>query len=1702
MVTQGRQVGKKEDTPNYKDAQDAKHLLDQIGEKIQDIANAAALPYNNALHGTLSQATFSNNHKINNNDPCKLNYEFDTYVTSNVIEPCKYKSEERFSEVHGSECDNKKIRDSDKKNKGGACAPFRRLHVCDKNIEQIDPAKITATHNLLVDVCQAAKYEGQSIRGYYAQYDAEYPSGSSFTTCTALARSFADIGDIVRGKDLYRGDKKKDQQEREKLEQKLKEIFKKIHDNLKDKKAKDHYKDDGPDYFQLREDWWDANRAKVWEAITCKAEGASYFRKTCGSGPDAIRTPNQCRCGTYKVPTYFDYVPQYLRWFEEWAEDFCRKRKKKIENAIKNCRGDDGKKRYCDLNGFDCEKTAKGKNQLVEGADCKKCSVACNPFVEWLDNQQKEFLKQKNKYDKEIKKAEKKKETSITIGNTTINNLYVGDFYEQLRENYGKVEDFLQKLNDETTCKGHPEVGEEKADAANFTKGNVDKTFSRTKYCRACPLCGVTGEKGNWKDKGDGDCGDVKQKKKYPERNTTTIPVLTAEKRKRGILQKYSKFCDSVKNNANGANGGGQIKNWECHYEQTDKSNICVLQHDENDKAEEDVMSYYSFFYGSIIDMLNDSIDWKDKLKYCIEKAEEGICRRVCKEYCECYKRWVEKKQTEWTQIKNYFLKQEDLLKDMKGDLFQHIDPDSFLEYYLKSTFLEDMIKAQGDPKVIEKFKEILGKENEDDLPNFLNGKRIIDDFLEKEKQKADKCLQTHTNPCPQPSTPAGGGGVARSETHEEKGPPHADGALKPEEDDDDDDSDEDEVEEESAEAEALPTQDATEEVGPKEEGPDVCKIVGDALTNNDTLKQACPTKYGPKAPTSWKCVPTSGGADSTTREGSSVNGDRSQRAKREAPSGAVTATGGSICVPPRRRRLYVGKLEEWASDKVANTETSVSPQAANTQAANTQAANTQAANTQEGESQTLTGGEPQVSTQASTSPSSNPRADGLVKAFVESAAIETFFLWHEFKEQWRLQQEEERKRNGDLLSPFPGLAASKEMKALPSATPLPSLPGTDNDNPQNKLEKGEIPEDFLRQMFYTLGDYRDICVGKTPDGIDTVSASDKDTKGEEKSKMTTNKISTKIKEFLQKQNSDTAGSSSGRATSQTGTHSPSSDKDPESWWQAHGPAIWDGMVCALGYNTENRTKDDNVHKQLMEAIKNNSKYDYHTVIFSSVGPSAGAKLDEFSRTPQYFRWFQEWGETFCKKRTEMLEKIKYECRSDKVCSGDGENCNDNLPDNPSTFPSFNCPSCGKHCRWYKRWIRRKKDEFTKHSNVYNEQKEKAKNNNNNGFCGKLEENAAAFLNKLKSGPCKKDKENVKDELDFDKPNDTFRPATNCAPCSEFKVKCKNGVCTGGVTKGNCNGGTITEKDIEKMNDLNGNIDMLVSDDNPNGNKFDDLPVCEGKGIFKGIRKDVWKCGKVCGYNVCKPVNVNDLKVNGTQNQNQIIIITALVKRWLEYFFDDYNKINKKLNICIENGKGSTCIKDCVDTWIKEKSKEWQQITERLNEQYKNDKQPDYSVTTILEELIPKIDVTIDKRKVTQLSDLQKTLKCNCAKPSKEKVGKQDNNQDAIDCMIKKLQEKATSCLSLTSDSQEKPCVDSPSPIATSPEEEDLVLEETENQVDPPKICPKQTVEDKKKEEGEEKCEAAPTPKKPAAEPERTEKAKPPEPEAPPAATP
>ncbi|ETW32613.1 hypothetical protein PFTANZ_06666, partial [Plasmodium falciparum Tanzania (2000708)] len=300
----------------------------------------------------------------------------------------------------------------------------------------------------------------------------------------------------------------------------------------------------------------------------------------------------------------------------------------------------------------------------------------------------------------------------------------------------------------------------------------------------------------------------------------------------------------------------------------------------------------------------------------------------------------------------------------------------------------------------------------------------------------------------------------------------------------------------------------------PQPARPDVCNTVATALEDNKYIQDACNQKYGKNAPSNWKCV---------------------------TPSGAVTTTppsnSGATCIPPRRRRLYVGKLEEWAKNyNTGATGTTQVDGSNKVEGSDSDSANKQAPS----EAQT----QPQGDT---TSQSDNKLRD----AFIQSAAIETFFLWDRYKKE-------------------------KKPPATQNGTDLLALPpeGSQEEDPQKKLEEGEIPDGFLRQMFYTLADYKDILDGKNIvlDLLKDGSPSDKEMYTRE------NKINEAIDNHFSKSENQATS-----AAPQPQQQQQPSDNPRVKWWKNHGEHIWKGMICALTYEDSGEKGTSNAPQKIQQ---------------------------------------------------------------------------------------------------------------------------------------------------------------------------------------------------------------------------------------------------------------------------------------------------------------------------------------------------------------------------------------------------------------------------------------------------------------------------------------------------------------------------------------
>ncbi|KOB64212.1 hypothetical protein PFHG_05543, partial [Plasmodium falciparum HB3] len=137
---------------DYIEDKDAKHVLDKIGqqvykEKVEKDVGAEA--YKEALKGDLKKAKGSDE-TVGTDDPCTFEYNELAGANDGKRHPCTELSGndvERFSNTLGGQCTDSKMR----RDGIGACAPYRRLHLCHHNLESIDTTSKTASDTLLAE---------------------------------------------------------------------------------------------------------------------------------------------------------------------------------------------------------------------------------------------------------------------------------------------------------------------------------------------------------------------------------------------------------------------------------------------------------------------------------------------------------------------------------------------------------------------------------------------------------------------------------------------------------------------------------------------------------------------------------------------------------------------------------------------------------------------------------------------------------------------------------------------------------------------------------------------------------------------------------------------------------------------------------------------------------------------------------------------------------------------------------------------------------------------------------------------------------------------------------------------------------------------------------------------------------------------------------------------------------------------------------------------------------------------------------------------------------------------------------------------------------------------------------------------------------------------------------------------------------------
>ncbi|EUR82115.1 hypothetical protein PFBG_00156 [Plasmodium falciparum 7G8] len=1837
----------------------ARNVLDVLAQNIRIEAEKNAQKYERFLKGELQKAEFRGAHtetvgvkKYSYSTPCYLDRKWNTNLLHNKVkdrDPCDGRNQRRFDENEGFECSKSRIKGNENKNDVGSCAPPRRRHICDKNLEALNESNTKNTHDLLGNVLVTAKYEGESIVN-------NHPHKGTSDVCTALARSFADIGDIVRGTDMFLGNNK----EKEKIEKSLQNIFQNIKqnnntlENLTDK--------------QIREYWWALNRKDVWKALTCSAPyGANYYRKYSNRTMDFT---SQGQCGHKEterdLPTNLDYVPQFLRWLNEWVEEFCRIKNIKIGNIKKSCTGESNNK-HCSREGYDCNKTNLRLNEIFMDLECPRCADDCKSYETWVENKKKEFNKQKKKYEKEMDDTEKPDNKE--------NGIYNKKFYDELKSSYKTVNSFFELLNKGPICQNIDKK-------IPMDYNNTEKTFSRAEHCKSCPMLGITCKGGQCNSLNEIKCPNIQaipNIKTYKIKKPIDINMLVNNNKKKEIsadLKRYFNDCDLFKKL--------EEQKWNCEY----KCNldVCELQNFPNGIDDEKVMLIGVLIKRWFVYFLTDYSKIKENLNHCINKEKnEVVCIKDCYKNCECVEKWITKKREEWQNIKDGYIKQyiskdEDVSSKLKTFLQQELftnyvksalDKDEKLDNMNESdgcnipnksngksckkkdvitillNRLEDKIttcKTQHDesrnkdscntsPKPLPRRRHhhrrprlrlplrhrrrrlrsdqhfVVGeeevKETAVELPDEtevveetvaevteVDGGSpttpeveppcdIVEEHFKRKYDKnggiescnpknyngwtcqTDKFENGHSGACMPPrrqklcvinlehltgnttvdlreafikcaaaetflswqyyKSKNGGSklekelesgiipedfkrqmfytfgdfrdflfgtdisknsgnigkvneninrvinnnkglekendkskretwwkaygphiwhGMLCALTYKENGAKGIDAKIEQNKDlkgallDDsgnkpkkpqyqynsvkfsdnrngpdletfakrpqflrwftewgDEFCRERKKKEDEVKSKCTSDYEGCEKYKNKSNCGKACKEYEDYITEKkkqyNTQKEKFDTdknkgneeyeNYTGKESHEYlkdKCIKSSCDCMDKVKEipdywekphktydtlslqkkcscppppceiVDDILGDKSSKGyvegcktkyktpRSEWECGKSSGEGGKggnedgdvVCIPPRRQRLYLGNLKTLA----------------------------------EGATQ-----------------------DDLRTAFIETAAIETFFSWHEFK------KEKER-----------------EYKEQNEETYLIEQKKTMDKVLQEKLEKGDIDDEFKRQMFYTFGDYRDIFFGKDiSNNMDTIN-----------------------------QNISAVFSDNGGKNS--------AGKDREKWWKNYGPDIWEGMLCALSYDTETKKKKEKVQRALM-GDSNKNKNTYDEVTFKGGLGADNTKLTEFVTRPQYFRWLEEWGEEFCRKRTYNLEKIEKDCRASNGqnhCDDDGFDCDEMGPNERRNFETLKCPSCAISCKSYKKWISRKKDEYDKQKEKYKNKIENAKKNSSKiydeNFVKTLDQkynSIDSFLENLKEGPCCSS--NVGDtNINFKDTHETFKHADYCSPCPVVEVKCKNGYCSND-TQQKCEDKTITTKDIKNNEDSIEKGDMLVSYNSTKEFSDELKNCCKGKSIFEGLKKDEWTCKYTCGLDICELISSD-----GKKGDKKKILIRALFKRWLETFLEDYNKIKDKISYCTKNGEGSKCIKgckdkcDCVQKWIEQKKEEWKKIRERYFKRHNaNDSDNSYSVKNFLEQGPFYSDVQKAIKPCKDLNEFEDLSECTVTDISEKG---ESRKKDVVECLLDKLKKQINECKEKHKSNGEE-CSQSP-PNDTTPTSEDI----------------------------------------------------------------
>ncbi|KOB86852.1 hypothetical protein PFDG_02765 [Plasmodium falciparum Dd2] len=240
----------------------------------------------------------------------------------------------------------------------GVCVSPRRQGFCLGNLNYLLNDDIYNVHNsqLLIEIIMASKQEGKLL---WKKHGTILDNQNA---CKYINDSYVDYKDIVIGNDLWNDNNSI------KVQNNLNLIFErnfgyKVGRNKLFKTIK-----------ELKNVWWILNRNKVWESMRCGIDEVDQRRKTCERIDE------------------LENMPQFFRWFSQWAHFFCKEKEYWELKLNDKCTGNNGKSLCQD----------------------KTCQNVCTNMNYWTYTRKLAYEIQSVKYDKDRKLFSLAKDKNVT----------------------------------------------------------------------------------------------------------------------------------------------------------------------------------------------------------------------------------------------------------------------------------------------------------------------------------------------------------------------------------------------------------------------------------------------------------------------------------------------------------------------------------------------------------------------------------------------------------------------------------------------------------------------------------------------------------------------------------------------------------------------------------------------------------------------------------------------------------------------------------------------------------------------------------------------------------------------------------------------------------------------------------------------------------------------------------------------------------------------------------------------------------------------------------------------------------------------------------------------------------------------------------------------------------------------------------------